>query len=129
VPRHRPHRRSRAGGSLPDGVAVRSESVTGVCASPVGARVSFATGPDEDVAGLFVAPTFAQSAPFAEQLGLELMPSGCVEIDVMGRTSLPGVHAAGDMAHVAALPMPMASVMTAAAAGQMAAGALVAYLL
>ena len=47
----------------------------------------------------------------------------------MGRTSVPGVHAAGDMAHVAALPMPMASVMTAAAAGQVAAGALVAYLL
>ena len=41
-------------------------------------------------------------------------PSGCVEVDAMGRTSVPGVHAAGDMAHVAALPMPMASVMTAA---------------
>jgi thioredoxin reductase len=112
----------------PDGVAVRTEQVTGVCPSPVGARVSFATGPDEEVGGLFATPTFAQSAPFAEQLGLELLPSGCVEIDAMGRTSLPGVHAAGDMAHVAALPMPMASVMTAAAAGQMAAGALVAYL-
>jgi hypothetical protein len=39
------------------------------------------------------------------------------------------VHAAGDMAHVSALPMPMASVLTAAASGQVAAGALVAYLL
>ena len=47
----------------------------------------------------------------------------------MGRTSLPGVHAAGDMAHVASLPMPMASVLTAAASGQVAAGALVAFLL
>jgi len=56
-------------------------------------------------------------------------PSGCVEIDAMGRTSLPGVHAAGDMAHVAALPMPMASVMTAAASGQVAAASLVATLL
>ena len=46
----------------------------------------------------------------------------------MGRTSLPGVHAAGDMAHLAALPMPMASVMAAAASGQVAAGALVAFL-
>ena len=39
----------------------------------------------------------------------------------MGRTSLPGVHAAGDMAHVASLPMPMSSVLTAAASGQVAA--------
>jgi thioredoxin reductase len=42
---------------------------------------------------------------------------------------VPGVHAAGDMAHVASLPMPMASVMIAAASGQAAAAALVAYLL
>jgi len=38
------------------------------------------------------------------------------------------VHAAGDMAHVSTVPMPMASVMTAAASGQLAAAALVAYL-
>jgi len=114
---------------LPSGVSVRTEPVTGVCASPVGARVSFAEGPDEEVAGLYVSTTMTQSAPFAEQLGLAVLPSGCVEVDAMGRTSLPGVHAAGDMAHVAALPMPMSSVLTAAASGQVAAGALVAYLL
>ncbi len=114
---------------LPDGVAVRTETVRGVCPSATGARVSFAAGPDEEVGGLFVALRFEQSAPFAEQLGLSMLPSGCVEIDAMGRTSLPGVHAAGDLAHTAALPLPMASVVTAAAAGQMAAGALVAYLI
>jgi thioredoxin reductase len=113
----------------PSGVSVRTEPVTGVCASPLGARVSFAEGPDEEVAGLYVSTTFTQSAPFAEQLGLAMLPSGCVEVDAMGRTSRPGVHAAGDMAHVPAVPMPMASVMTAAAAGQLAAVALVAYLL
>lgn len=113
---------------LPDGVVVRTEPVTGVCASPFGARVSFETGPDEEVGGLYVKTSFAQSAPFAEQLGLAMLPSGCVEVDPMGRTSLAGVHAAGDMAHVAALPMPMASVLTAAATGQLAAAALVAYL-
>jgi thioredoxin reductase len=113
---------------LPSGVAVRTEPVTGVCASPVGARVSFETGPDEEVAGLYVSTAISQAAPFAEQLGLATLPSGCVEIDAMGRTSLPGVHAAGDMAHVSALPMPMASVMAAAASGQVAAAALVARL-
>ena len=116
-------------GELPAGVAVRTDVVTGVCPSPVGARISFADGPPEEVAGLFVSTTFRQRAPFAEQLGLTLNPSGCVEVDAMGRTSVPGVHAAGDMAHVAALPMPMASVMTAAASGQAAAASLVAFTL
>jgi len=114
---------------LPAGVVVRTDRVTGVCRSAVGATLSFEDGPDEDVAGLFVQTTLTQRAPFAEQLGLALNPSGCVEVDVMGRTSVPGVHAAGDMAHVAALPMPMASVMTAAASGQAAAAALVAFAL
>jgi thioredoxin reductase len=114
---------------LPAGVAVRTDRVTGVCPSALGATVSFVDGPPEDVAGLFVGTTLTQRAPFAEQLGLALNPSGCVEVDAMGRTSVPGVHAAGDMAHVASLPMPMASVLTAAASGQVAAGALVASLL
>jgi thioredoxin reductase len=117
------------GADLPAGVAVRTDTVTGLCRSAAGATISFADGPSEEVAGLFVSTTFAQRAPFAEQLGLRLNPSGCVEVDVMGRTSLPGVHAAGDMAHVAALPMPMASVLTAAASGQVAAASLAAYLL
>lgn len=111
---------------LPDGVAMRPERVTGLTPTAAGARVSFESGPDEDLGGLFVSTRLSQAAPFAEQLGLRLLPSGCVEVDVMGRTSLPGVHAAGDMAHVAALPMPMASVLTAAASGQVAASSLVA---
>ena len=114
---------------LPASVAVRTDRVTGLCPSPLGATVSFEDGPPEEVAGLFVATTLAQRAPFAAQLGLALNPSGCVEVDAMGRTSVPGVHAAGDMAHVAALPMPMASVMTAAASGQVAAASLVAFML
>lgn len=112
---------------LPPGVAVRTEPVTGVCPSPVGARVSFASGPDEEVAGLFVVPALSQRAPFAEQLGLELNPSGCVRVDTFGRTSVPGVYAAGDMAHVPELPMPMASVLSAAASGQVAASSSIAF--
>lgn len=74
-------------------------------------------------AGLFAATEFEQSAPFAAQLGLAMLGSGCVEVDAMGRTSVPGVYAAGDMAHTNALAMPMASVVTAAATGQVAAAA------
>jgi thioredoxin reductase len=114
---------------LPADVLVRTERVTGVCPSSLGATVGFEAGPPEEVAGLFVATKLAQRAPFAAQLGLATLESGCVEVDPFGRTSVPGVHAAGDMAHLAALPMPMASVMGAAASGQAAAGSLVAFLL
>ena len=114
---------------VPDGVTVRTDRVTGVCPSSLGATLTFDKGPDEEVAGLFVTTRLAQRAPFAAQLGLALLESGCVDVDPFGRTSLPGVHAAGDMAHLAALPMPMASVMGAAASGQAAAAALVAFVL
>lgn len=106
------------------GVAVRPEPVKELSRSAAGATVSFAEGPSDEVGGIFVAAEFAQRAPFAEQLGLDLLPSGAVKIDAMGRTSVPGVFAAGDMAHVAALPMPMASVLTAAASGLVAAASL-----
>ncbi len=38
----------------------------------------------------------------------------------MGRTNVPGVYAAGDLAHISALPGPMPSVATAIAAGVIA---------
>ncbi|MFI5425729.1 NAD(P)/FAD-dependent oxidoreductase [Aeromicrobium sp. UC242_57] len=52
------------------------------------------------VDGMFIGPSFSQSAPFAEQLGLELNDSGCMVVDAFQSTSLPGVFAAGDAAHV-----------------------------
>jgi thioredoxin reductase len=73
-------------------------------------------------AGVFVASgTMRQRAPFAAQLDLRMLESGAIEIDDFGRTSAPGVFAAGDLAHRAALPGPMAAVMMAATAGQLAA--------
>lgn len=72
------------------------------------------------VSGMFVATQVTQSAPFAEQLGVDLYESGFVEIDAMGRTNVPGVYAAGDLAHISALPGPMPSVATAIAAGVIA---------
>ncbi|HWS37575.1 MAG TPA: NAD(P)/FAD-dependent oxidoreductase [Actinoplanes sp.] len=107
------------------GVPVRPETVTGFCRSAIGATVSFTDGPAEEVGGLFVTTAFAQSAPFATQLGLTMLPSGAVQVDAFQRTSRPGVFAVGDMAHVEALPMPLASVLTSAASGLVAAGVLV----
>ena len=94
-----------------------------------GLRVVLTDGSSEEFGGMFVATTLRQAAPFAEQLGLDLLPSGCVEVDAMGRTSVPGVHAAGDMAHHRDLAQPMAAVLTAAASGLVAGAALAAYLL
>ncbi|WP_182378423.1 NAD(P)/FAD-dependent oxidoreductase [Nocardioides sp. WS12] len=76
-----------------------------------------------DLGGMFVAPTWRQAAPFAEQLELETGDLGGIHVDIMGATSRPGVYAAGDLAHHRDLPMPMASVLTAAAAGLVAGAA------
>lgn len=40
----------------------------------------------------------AQHAPFAAQLGCEMSSDVLVQVDEMGRTSVPGVYAAGDLA-------------------------------
>lgn len=81
------------------------------------------------VDGMFIAPAFSQSAPFAQQLGLDLNDSGCVRVDAFQATSVPGVFAAGDAAHLAELPMPMSSILTAQAAGLVAGAACVQLLL
>lgn len=98
--------------------------VTGVEMTSEGLHVSTDSG-KVVVDGLFAHPLFEQAAPFAAQLGLELRESGCLAIDPLGRTSVPGVYAAGDLAHVADLPMPLMSVLAAAAAGQLAGASVV----
>lgn len=106
------------------GATVLSDVVESVAAHEDGVRIT--AGDAVDVAGLFVAAGSArQRAPFAEQLGLTMLSSGAIEVDEFGRTSLPGVSAAGDLAHRATLPGVMAAVTAAAAAGQMAAAGLV----
>jgi thioredoxin reductase len=102
------------------GVEVVDQRVTEVRRSTEGAAVFLADGTVVDVAGIFVAPALSQSSPLPEQLGLELLPSGCVRIDALGATSRPGIYAAGDMAHVEELPMPLAAVLNAASAGLVA---------
>ena len=87
--------------------------------------VGLAGGGELALGGLFVKTEWEQAAPFAEQLGLETSEVGAVVVDAFGRTSLPGVYAAGDLAQGPGLPMPMASVLAAAAAGLMAAAACV----
>jgi thioredoxin reductase len=72
------------------------------------------------VDGLFLHVEAEQAAPFAAQLGLEMRDTGCIAVDAHGRTSVPGVFAAGDLAHADDLAAPVHSVLSAAYAGQLA---------
>ncbi|MFY9714616.1 MAG: NAD(P)/FAD-dependent oxidoreductase [Microbacterium sp.] len=109
----------RALGAL--GARVSVAPVDAVASVDDGVRIT-AGAEDVTVAGVFVAAgSVRQRAPFVEQLGLRMLPSGAIEIDDFGRTSMPGISAAGDLAHRAALPGLMASVVMASAAGQLAA--------
>ncbi|SEG82169.1 Thioredoxin reductase [Nonomuraea solani] len=57
----------------------------------------------------------------AVQLGCALLADGCVEVDEYGKTSVPGVYAAGDAAHLKAVPDPVTLVGPSAADGVRAA--------
>ena len=111
-------------GLVAAGVELRSGRLVAAERVEHGARLVL-DGDEVRVDGLFVATTFVPNGSFATDLGLRTLDSGCIEIDATGHTSRPGVYAAGDVAHVAALPMPMASVLTAAAAGLVAAASCV----
>jgi thioredoxin reductase len=87
-----------------------------------GLRLTLEDGRTVDVDGLFASSTVRPS-PLVAALGVEVGPSGAVLIDPMGRTSRPGIYAAGDTAHVRQLPGPMQSIANAIAAGAVAGAA------
>ena len=62
------------------------------------ATVVFADGSELPRDGLLVPAPMRQRSPLAEALGLELAPGGTIVVDELGRTSVPGVFAAGDVA-------------------------------
>ncbi|MDP4511314.1 NAD(P)/FAD-dependent oxidoreductase [Nonomuraea turcica] len=66
------------------------------------------------------APT-RPNTDLAVQLGCVLLPDGCVEVDEYGKTSVAGVYAAGDAAHLKAVPEPVTLVGPSAADGVRAA--------
>ncbi|MDR2997968.1 MAG: NAD(P)/FAD-dependent oxidoreductase, partial [Microbacterium sp.] len=103
------------------GAGISTAPVRALAPAPEGVVLKTDIG-ETLIAGVFVASgSLRQRAPFAEALGLRMLDSGAIEVDDFGRTSVAGVSAAGDLAHRAALPGPMASVIAAAAAGQLAA--------
>lgn len=111
------------------GAVVHEEVVARVTSEGDGVLVHLAGSAPVRLDGVFVAPTIHQAAPFAEQLDLEVSAMGSILIDAFGRTSVPGVYAAGDAAHHRELPMAMASVANAIGAGALAGGVCVADLM
>lgn len=107
------------------GVPVVGEALTEVRREPDGLAVELAGGGTLRLGGLFVKTEWAPSAPHSAQLGLETSELGVVLVDAFGRTSVPGVYAAGDLAQPPGFPMPMASVLVAASGGLIAAAACV----
>lgn len=104
------------------GIPVRTQPVTEVRAEEVGARLVLSEGVDQVAETVVLAAPARQASTLAGQLGLDVVEGDCcVAVDRVGRTSLPGVYAAGDMARCADAPLMEASVLAAAAAGQLAA--------
>jgi len=81
-------------------------------------RVVFASHEEIAREGGFVVSALSQASGFGAQLGCELNAQGNMVIDELGRTTVPGVYAAGDAAGMAP-----AQLVIAAAAGSRAAAA------
>ncbi|WP_183094664.1 NAD(P)/FAD-dependent oxidoreductase [Nocardioides stalactiti] len=105
------------------GVEVRTQPVAGVVRGRLGIDVELDGTPSVELGGLFVGPRWEQAAPFVHRLELDRSEQGAILVDAFGRTSRAGIFAAGDIAQAPGLPMPLASVLTAAAAGLVAAAA------
>lgn len=81
-------------------------------------RVVFATGEERVCEGGFVVPQWTQASSFGAQLGCEPTTLGGIVTDNFGRTTIPGVYAAGD----ASVVMPSQLIYAAASGSKAAAG-------
>jgi thioredoxin reductase len=81
-------------------------------------RIVFATQEERSREGGFVAPQLLQASPFGEELGCEMNVMGGIVTDPFGRTTVPGVYAAGD----ASVVVPAQLIIAAAEGSRAAAG-------
>lgn len=105
-----------------NGVPVRDEKIIRLESGDEGLeRVVFESGEPLARNGIFAMSQYRQRSGLPGQLGCRMLPDGCVEVDDFQVTSVPGIYAAGDMAHRPSMPMPMPFVATATASGTIAA--------
>lgn len=81
-------------------------------------RIVFANQEERACRGGFVASRLLQASPFAEELGCQMNAAGGIITDSLGRTTVPGVYAAGD----ALLAAPQQLIIAAASGSLTAAG-------
>ena len=81
-------------------------------------QVVFATQGARTRRGGFVAPRLLQASPIGEELGCEMNAMGGIVTDAFGRTTVPGVYAAGD----ASVVVPAQLIIAAAEGSRAAAG-------
>lgn len=106
------------------GVHVIEDDVRGIVVADDRLRaIELASGQLVPRAAVFVAPVFVPNDQPLRAVGCDLAPDGAVLVDVSGRTSVPGVWAAGNVID------PRAQVITAAGQGSAAAIAINGHLL
>jgi thioredoxin reductase len=81
-------------------------------------QVVFATQGERARRGGFVASQLLQASPFGEELGCQMNAMGGIVTDPLGRTTVPGVYAAGD----ALMAVPHQLIIAAAGGSWAAAG-------
>lgn len=102
-----------------NGIEVVEDTITALVGRDgVLERVVFASHEASAREGGFVVSQLSQASGFGAQLGCEMNAQGNMAIDELGRTTVPGVYAAGDAAGMAP-----AQLVIAAAAGSRAAAA------
>lgn len=104
------------------GIEIRTESIESFDSfDGVLRSIRLAGGGEIRADAAYVATDMSVRGDVHEQLGCRLSEAGWIEVSPFGSTSVPGVYAVGDIAKQAALPMPFASVASAAHTGSIAA--------
>ncbi|GAA2396083.1 hypothetical protein GCM10010404_62180 [Nonomuraea africana] len=103
------------------GIPVKESPVVGIEGELDALTLRFADGTTLAREAVYHRAPTRPNTELAVQLGCELLPDGCVEVDEYGRTSVAGVYAAGDAAHLKAVPDPVTLVGPSAADGVRAA--------
>ncbi|MFD8493747.1 NAD(P)/FAD-dependent oxidoreductase [Amycolatopsis sp. NPDC059657] len=102
-------------------IPVREEPVVRIEGEDGALTIHFASGEPLERSALFHRPGQRQHTDLAASLGCELLPDGCVQVNAMQQTTIPGVYAAGDTARLAEPPGPTPFVITGVADGTKAA--------
>ncbi len=99
------------------GIQLRETPISALEGSATLEAIRFADGTRLARRAMFIHPVSTHQAALAQQLGCTLAERGLVQIDLFGRTSVPHIYAAGDIANPLRSVAGAVAQSTAAAAG------------